>query len=439
MQRAREICRGLIGAALLTMVAAGPSSAYSIDNYNGHYTTEYPENITCVSASAVTEINYIHNDTTSADYSHSIANTWYYLARPNPGNGTDHDKYNYNSPYEAGLDPRAWAWLLWDKSPAHYGYHDYWSSSQSTVDSWLMYDIRDSDPAAGAIVFRGIHAVDVIGFSSNIDPDDGPATLTGFYIADPWYTVNPYPNGNRQITEPDGGTLGLSPGTWLSTSTWNSDYFLPYRDTIYEGAHGNTIWHGDYVAVLRTVDDTPAPTPSSDTMPTKYSDTHNGLFATTMGTDAALSTVDSLAAVTTGIQGAKVDATRFNIDMNYVRIGRTLHVDAMTSDVVPYDLAEVVSHGRVVAIAMLISDANGIHLAGLQTAYAGNRFTTPSQARGLLAAHGVPVVGVRAGWAASAASFEPFSPLFVATSPAGVQVVLTPGGDVRTSASLALQ
>jgi len=436
MTMAARLRRSVIGAAVLTLLAAGPSSAFSIDNYNYHYTTEYPENVTCVSASAVTEINYIHRDTVSADYSHTIAWNWYNQAR---FNGTDHDKYNYNNPPEAGLDPRAWAWLLWYWSPPHYSYHDYWSSSQSSVDSWLMYDIRDSDPAAGAIVFRGIHAVDVIGFSSTIDPDAGPATLTGFYIADPWYTTTSYPNGNRQIAEPDGGTLGLLPGTWLSTSTWNASYFLPYRDPTYENAHGNTIWHGDYVAVLRTVDDAPSPSPTYDTMPTKYSDTHNGaLFTPILGTDLGSSTTGPLVAITTGIRSARIDATRFNVDLKDVRLGRTLHVESLSSDVAPYDLAEVISHGAVVALAMLTSDATGVHLAGLQTAYAGNQLVTPAQARESFANNGLSVVDVVAAWAPSAASFEPFSPLYVATDPGGSEVVLTPSGQVSSPASLAL-
>lgn len=424
----RRLPASAIAAITALLLTAGPLSAYSLNYYNGHYTSEFPENITCVSASAVTEINYINADTTTADYSHTIAQSWYNLAR----GSTDHDKYDYNNPFEPGLDPRAWAWLLWDKSPPHYGYHDYWNSSQSTVDSWLMYDLRDSDPAAGVIVFRGIHAIDVIGFSSSMDPDLGPATLTGFYIDDPWTGGT-----NPQKTELDGGTLGLPPDTWLSTSTWNASYMLPYADSKYEGAHGNTIWHGKYVVVLRTVDDTPQPTPSYDTMPTKYSDTHDGgNFAITMGSDPGTGTVD--AAITSGIESAQIDASRFGIDLQHVRIGRTLHVGSLGGDVKPYDLVEVMSRGRVAAIAMLTSESDGLHLAGLQTSYPGNALKTQGQAAVAFAGKGALVSSSIAEWAPSAASFEPFSPLFVGSAPGGGQLMLTPDGQVTTPSALSL-
>ncbi len=68
--------RSLAVAIGLTLVILLPVSAtaYSLDTYNGHYTPEAPENVACVSASAVTHISYINHGT---DYTHATAMDWY--------------------------------------------------------------------------------------------------------------------------------------------------------------------------------------------------------------------------------------------------------------------------------------------------------------------------------------------------------------------------
>ena len=238
-------------------VALVNMSSYVKNTWNGHMATERPENITCVSASALTWSNYTWGTTSDEYYSHTIAWDWYREVRT--ANQNFHNKYDYSG-IEPGLDPRGWAWLMWRHAPPGRSYHDYWSSNQALVNSWIVSNIREANEPAGALVFRSVHAVDVVGFSSNIDPRNGVYTLNGFFVVDPWY-----PNGSSRMA--DGGTLGLVPNTYITLNAWNRSYLLPYVDKPYEAVHGPNLWHKKYVAVLRTADGVQEPTRGFDTMP----------------------------------------------------------------------------------------------------------------------------------------------------------------------------
>ncbi len=51
----------------------------------------------------------------------------------------------------------------------------------------MMAGIRATTQPVGAIVFAGLHAVDVVGFQATADPLDQPVTLQGFWIVDRYY------------------------------------------------------------------------------------------------------------------------------------------------------------------------------------------------------------------------------------------------------------
>ncbi|HEY2916787.1 MAG TPA: hypothetical protein VGI98_06190 [Candidatus Limnocylindrales bacterium] len=275
----------------------------------------------------------------------------------------------------------------------------------------------------------------MIGFTSTADPEAGPYTLNGFWVADPWYGGT-----NTTHTEPDGGTIGLQPDTFITVSAWNSGYMLPYQDSKYENLHGNTIWHGAYTVVLRTVNGTQEPTKTYDTMPQKFSDTFGGAAAIDPGLPADPGYgLDYQAAVQGGIQSNLLDVEGpLAGKLWHVTAGRHVSVTSMSADIGNFDLVEVRNEGKTVAIAWLTHGIGGLHFAGLQTLYAGNALPDGAAAAGALHASGHAANGLHLAWEASSASFEPFSPFWVGTDGDGSSQVLTPEGQVVALASLNL-
>lgn len=425
--------------AFITLYQSAP---FVLDDFNGHMTTESPDNITCVSASALTTSNYAWGATTAEYYSHAVAADWYDEVRSSSHDF--HDRYDYSG-IEAGLDPRGWAWLLWAHAPADRGYHDYWSSNQASVDSGIVSTIRDAGEPAGAIVFGSIHAVDVVGFSSNIDPHNGAATTNGFFVVDPWY-----PNASYIVST--NGRIGLAPDTYLTLATWNASYLTRYVDKRYEAVHGANLWHGQYVAVLRSADGTPEPSALSDTMPPLFGASTNAAasLSAMIGTSAATddgSAVDAvhaandvLGAIRDGITAHGLDragafagtfaSTVAGLGAAELRIGRRMAVASLDAGQPDYELAEVLVRGRVVAVAMLQQVDGGLRFAGLQSAYTGNAMRDAAQALAAFHRAGLDVHDVRPAWAPSDGSFEPFSPLWVGTDVRGQARYLTPAGTI---------
>jgi hypothetical protein len=417
MKRYRRITSLFLASLLLTSLPTSVS-AYGINTYNGHFTTEKPENVTCVSASALTWINYL---TGATNYTHTLANTWYLEARNN-----GYDKYNLASVGEAGLDPRGWANLLWHHRPAHYAFNDYRYTSQTTADLKLEMDVRDSFEPAGAIIFSGIHAVLVVGFTSNIDPEAGPSTLTGFRIVDPWYP-------NTPGTEPAGGTIGLAPNTFLDIATWNMNYFTAYADPQYESVHGNEIWHGRFVPILRAADDGPPP---SDTQPTPYSDGPQGGGAAALAGPRGVTLAQSKAypdsAITAALLGGiEADGLTsdngLGVDLVGISAGRHIHVESLTPSFPSYELVEVQKSGRVVAIAMLVHRSDGLHFGGLQAAPSSNQLPDEALAGAVTKQGGIRSMR-RLVWAPSVDSFVPFAPFAEVTDASGRTMLVTPDG-----------
>jgi len=406
--------------ALVTM------NSYVKNTWNGRMATERPENITCVSASALTWSNYTWGTTSGEYYSHEIAWDWYREVRT--ANQNFHNKYDYSG-IEPGLDPRGWAWLMWRHAPPGRSYHDYWSGSQAAVNSWIVSNILYANEPAGALVFRSVHAVDVVGFSSNIDPRNGVYTLNGFFVVDPWY-----PNSPSRMA--DGGTLGLVPNTYITLAAWNRSYFLPYVDKPYEAVHGPNLWHKKYVAVLRTADGVQEPTRGFDTMPPAYRPPGSATVAAEAAPPVAepvFAADDALGAVTSGIaiNGLAAD-NRLGLEPGPIEVGRKVDVDSLSPDVAPYSLVEVVQGGRVVAMAMLTRTENGLQFAGLQPAFEGNALPTTAEVKGKFRGAGVDVRSMRLVWRPSPDSKAPFSPFWDATDTAGRHRFLTPAGDVMT-------
>jgi hypothetical protein len=406
------------------------AAAYIVNTYNGYYTTEAPENYTCVSASALTHINYILGKTTG--YSHTTALAWYREVRS--ATADFHDKYNYTG-IEKGLDPRGWAWLLSNHAPTDpaYVFHDYWSSSQLTVNRWITLGIRTTREPVGVLVANGRHGVNVVGFQTNVDPLNPPYSILGFFVIDPWYP-------NTRITV-SGAYIGVRPNYYITSSSWNASWFTPYHDWPYRKATGRyTIWENKYVAVLRAANGSPEPTKTSDTMPLKFSDT----FAIpTQKPPSSGSSEPAPApiypyssyrqAVTEGIAANNLDsgAANLGVDLRGVTAGSALTVESTAPGFPSYDLVEVLKGRRVVALAYLTRIAGGLQFGGIAPVSAEYRRASPQAARRAFGRNGVQVSSLKLAWAWSEDSLSPFSPLWRATDTGGRPHFLTPDGKVR--------
>jgi hypothetical protein len=412
---------------------------YALDYYNGHYATENPENVACVSASALTHVNYIYNNTASSNYAHSIVQSWYNTAKGTSSSNM-HTRYYYPSYGEAGLDPRAWAWLLWNNtraSPA-YAFHDYWwsgSSGQSTANTYMVTGVYYGQAPVGALTDHGHHAVDVVGFSTSAsptqEPTTWPSTLLGFWIVDPYA-----PSARKAFY---GGYIGDAPNTYIALSTWNSVYFTTYTDD----KISNTIWTNAYVAVLRSADGSPQPTPTSDARPAIYSDGF-GSFAAAPPADVVpvdkaypdgaieQATLDGIATnqllsnpnVGRGLQGAT--------------IGRTLHVESLTPEIPAYELVEVLKNGTIVANVMLVHRVDGLHFGALRPVTDGARLPDVASLKEGLSSMGstLSALSATAVWAWSDESMSPFDPLWRTVDASGSTNYVTPTGEIGSSVHL---
>jgi hypothetical protein len=151
-----------------------------------------------------------------------------------------------------GLDPMAWAWLLFSHTPNGYYYdHFKFASAYSGTVSMILQVLNYRD-APGVLVNRGHHAMVFLGASTSCAPAvpscvPSGMTVYGVYVDDPWYA-----SGNGATPGPAScsgyspcGRIGLKPPTYIAYSTWVNYYytFWAYQDC--------DIWNGFWVAVLR--------------------------------------------------------------------------------------------------------------------------------------------------------------------------------------------
>lgn len=435
--RRRRSTAACIGLAMVIVLPVS-ASAYSLDTYNGHYTPEAPENVACVSASALTHISYINNGT---DYSHATAMSWYNEVRTG-----DHNFYQYQNWNEDGLDPRGWAWLLWEKSPAAYGFNDYRYVTKSQADTNIMAGIRATGEPVGAIVFAGLHAVDVVGFQATADPLEQPSTLQGFWIVDPYYgapNVKHHPSGFT-------GWIGLAPNSYLTISTWDSGYLKLYTDAKYSAAHSGavTMWDNRYVVVLRAVDGSPQPS-NSVAGPTPgatatFASTYTGSLASAVAGGVARATTPALPlsqldkAVLDGIVDNDLSSDpHMGISLQNPGTGRHVHVDSLVADFPSYELVEVTNAGTVVAIAMATDHPDGVRFAGLQALFDGNRIRTTQDVSTAFNSQGVGARSLRLVWGWSNETMAPFTPIWEATDNSGRHEYMAPDGTVISSFQIA--
>jgi hypothetical protein len=425
MSKVRAAAVLLALAALLAPLA--PAAAYgpnpvdfSMWSQFGLWATEAPENTMCVSASAVTMVNYMSGNHTASAYSHATYVVPWYNQAKGTGTSTMHTRYYYPSFHEVGLDPRAWAWLMWQHTGPGYAYHDYYftdsgSPSQYTANYYMadqLYRLQSANQPVGALTDNGHHAVAVVGFRST----DWPAQVSGFYVVDPY--------ASQARKNYYSGWIGDAPGSYLDITTWNTYYFTYYYDEGLQAAYPNGYyWKNQYVVVLRSKNDSPQPTPTNDAMPPIYGYTSAPSVAIAATSDAvsdqAYSSIENATLIGISSNGLSNDPS-LAVDLRGAQIGRQVHVDSLDPAVPAYELVEVKSGGAVAAVAMIVDRPDGYHFGALSPVESGWSMPDGSGATTRLRQDGIDVKSMKLVWGASDESSSPFGPIWQATDASGV-------------------
>lgn len=411
-----------IGATL----GLGPGSAYAFtdDNYIGRYASEQNTYhkadgtlwITCVAASALTTINYINLN----DVSKATIKAWF-------DEGMYYNKKVYADGRDFGLDPRAWARLLFVHSPAGYTFNDYpaklsptWSQAKS--NAYMVDMIRTSGIPAGALVAHGTHAFDVIGYQASSNPANGPYTLKGFYVIDPWY------NGSSWSAY--GATYDLAPNTYRTISDWNSHYFLTYtvEDT------SPATWHNEYVVILRSSSGLVTDYPTAP-----WSDSHGGsALAFQESAEPAYSANHLNEAVVDGMtrNGLLNNEKGLGVRITNPSVGAKVFVSSAIADYPSYYLVEVRDRGKTVALAMVNVEGDGLHFAAAVATGPTFRLPNVDGARAAFRSHRFGAVSERLVWGWSDESMSPFAPIWEGEAADRTKLFLGPRGEATSSLHL---
>lgn len=393
-RRGQCIARPLVAvlaSVVLSATSVSSAAAYTYDTYASFY-VQQSTNYYCVPASALMNVDYI---TGSRDASSTTQDAYYTYAR-------NHDK----EPHTSGTDPRGWAWDLYHWSPPTWGFNDYKYASQASADGELEMTVRLTGKPAGALVATGHHAFNVVGFQASSDPSVYPpaSALYGFYAVDPWYGRP----GDPGLSQYMPGPWPVSPNTYKTLSTWNSNYFGAYAAD--EGTQ-DKFWHGQYVIVVR------APTTNlpSDAQATgnTWADNNGGLAPVQVSTDVAYPYGNVSAAVVGGLQQNELTShNSLGLDLSGVAVLGSIHVDSLVAEFPSYELVALGMGSKPIAVALLTDQPDGLHFAEL--AAVGPSYHLPSvRDAQVLAGSRLPnVASARLVWAWPREGGSPFVPFF---------------------------
>lgn len=412
-----------MGVALLaTLLPASPVAAYIDDTYPNNYATQQPNIFACVAASSVTWMNTITSGYGGYGWNSSTVTSFYNY-------GVGKNNYNYIDPH-AGIDPRGWAWIMFHYSPPNYTFNDYRYSSQGTADTEIVYGIRYTGQAVGALVDKGNHAFLVTGFKSTFDPNQPPYdwSLQGFYIVDPWYHAAGDGHPASNDWSQNGGAYNLTPDYFLTTSLWDSDYFLKYKNTYAYDSNGDiaTVWDTYYVLVLRKDSNTQAPTGFGSSAP-PYADSRipgSGPAAMVVPNSGSLE-----AAVTDGVVANNlVDDSRLAIPLDHVQVTDKVFVQSLDPGISNYILATLTNaSGVAVALAVVTQTAQGYQLGAIRGVGQGFHLPTAEIAAGAL---GVAASTTSAVWRPSADAPTPFDAIWTGRDGSGHSRTISLRGQV---------
>lgn len=377
---------------------------YQSSRHHFQWTDHY-----CVPASAEGELDYINSTTADTDKSTQDAYFEY---------GQNHGKGQYADSY--GVDPRGWAYILWNNSPPYYSYNDYRYDDvglhQIDADYALAWSLHETQKPAGVVVWNGKHAIVAVGYQATASLPLG-GQLQGFWVWDPLRDAGYYyEHWGWGIVANSYYTLDAFNGT----DSWPRTMFSTNWASATPGV---SYWKGWYVLLLRSSANGPHP---QDNPPVPWGGQPHYAPSAPAPVPEASSPDEALrqGLDENGLTGGQGRTG----DLSDVTVGRTIDVLPAEDGILPYMLAEVVSHGRVVAIAQLVKGQNGFQFAALAQITDG-RLPTVADVSATATALGVAGASAQAVWGPSDESTSPFYPIWQFSSPASRRF-LTPSGTV---------
>jgi hypothetical protein len=421
---------GLALAVVVCLAAAAPVSAdtYTVYQLAKDIATEQPTNNECVAASAVTWHNAID---TSVGNSHAVVDAFYQSVY-NAGLNKYTSSTNPPDPLY-GIDPRGWAQLMFLNSPRNYTFNDYRYSTSSEANSEIVTGIATTFAPVGVLVAHGDHAILAVGYNTTGDPvRDQSWSLNGLRIIDPWWSDGSvYPNKPLKL----GKVLyDLAPYTYITTASWNADYFLKYVNNfpLVPGGTKTTIWGPDsngkqwYALVLRKDSTTQAPVDPWNASP-PYADSRVASVGSML--DAADPAYPSLSdAVAGGITANDLgDRTQLGVSLTGVTLTNQVLVQSLDPTVANYYLVGLAKGNRTVALAMIPIDQAGYHFGAVTLTNPGSGLPSAADAA---AALGASAASVQAVWRASGDAPTPFDPIWQGRDAAGSVRTISMDGSV---------
>ena len=158
----------------------------------------------------------------------------------------------------SGLDPRAWAWLLYNHTPAGHYYDHYKYSSAYSATRVMGEQLYYQHEVAGALVNAGHHAFVFVGYDASCDIGSPNClktqyTISNVYVNDPWAANTNVPGADTNATHcigEDGkhytcGLIGLGGNRLITYARWTASYFTKW---LHQDCAN---WDGSWVIVRR--------------------------------------------------------------------------------------------------------------------------------------------------------------------------------------------
>ena len=196
--------------------AAAPAGEFSMNLYGeGDFVSQYTA-YWCIGASMQMMLNIVG---VTDDESRAAQETYMRVARKMGTSRRHLDRGQAAEPGAGGL--RGAGSSGWARGLVALGAGGYAQQALDDYDTALRaaaYALRTTGRPVGLIVWRGVHAWVMSGFTATADPlADPDYRVTGVYIQDPWYP---------RVSSIWGA--GQKPNSWISSDALKSD-FLPRR------------------------------------------------------------------------------------------------------------------------------------------------------------------------------------------------------------------
>jgi hypothetical protein len=423
---------------LLGVIAlAFPTGAVAITRNTPVTHVQQPNDRSCVATSSYMQIKRIKPSTVLPAI--DVVNESSIDPSTMHGFGSAH-KYCYknsNLPAHWGLDPLAWAWILYNWTPAGYYFDDYTYTSAYSGTAAMVYDMYTYNDDPGALVNGGHHAFVFQGADTNCNPLNEPCslTITNVYVDDPWYHrsggAHSPGDGGCGTTNPC-GIINLAPNRMIAYATWTKYYYVKWG-TNQDCAH----WNGYWVSVLRKE---ASATPSSPTIGGGKDPANAPTEDWTLGPTLAEPAVPSQTfAASVAINDIDASFAKVLRDPGFqkrpeigdlVEGGHVTHLEHVTSLVTnfpDYLLATVVGKHGARAVAMFTLEGARPAFAGLTTADTAMKkypFMTAADADHAVRESGArPMGSAHLVWGWSAESESPYYPFYQLQTDSGYRYV----------------